>query len=54
MLNGRVKKVLSMSNLNSISSEYAVIQGPEIIFPIPNEFGFIRITNLAIDRILPF
>lgn len=54
MLNGRVKKVLSMANSTAISPEYAVIQGPEIIFPTPYKFGFIRITNLAIDRILPF
>lgn len=54
MLNGRVKKVLSLSNSSAISPEYAIIQGPEIVFPTPYEFGFIRITNLAIDRIMPF
>lgn len=53
-MNGRVKKVLSLSNTISISTQYCVIQGPEIMFPIAFEFGYIRITNLAIDRILPF
>jgi outer membrane protein assembly factor BamB len=53
MLNGRLKKALTINNA-AISTQYTVMRGPEIIFPKAYEYGFVRITNLAIDRIVPF
>ena len=54
VLNGRVSKALALGNNSSISSSYAVIRGPEILFPKAYEYGYVRVTSTAIERIIPF